>query len=108
MGTAGEAGYPERSRQAILMDPILYVVNSILLVPSIIKDPPTESREYEGRVLAPTYTAAVPFDAANTGSTYEGRDAREEVLRERQAQRPRAATTRRRTSGTSRQARASS
>ena len=72
-GQANEHGYGRRTALATVADPTIYMINTLLLVPSVIVDPPFENREYEGRVLGPTYTAAVPFDAANAGSSYEGK-----------------------------------
>ena len=97
VGAANEPGYQTRSNLAIVVEPALYVVNTALLIPSVILDPPWEDREYEGRVLGPTYTAAVPLEAANVGSTYEGREVKERVLKDRAEQRSRAAATPQRT-----------
>lgn len=104
VGQANEEGFENRSRLATVLDPVFFLVNSAALIPSVIMDPPTEQREYEGRVLGPTYTAAVPLDAANVGASYEGQEAKKEVLRDRQAQRAQAARTPQRTAGGERQA----
>ena len=56
-----DAGYERRRLLALVADPAIFVANLALLPYEIARNPPTERRVYEGVVIEPTYTAAVPL-----------------------------------------------
>lgn len=42
----------------------VFVANALLLPVQLVRNPPTEQRRYEGTIIPPTYSAAVPVPGA--------------------------------------------
>src|SRR5688572_9174726 len=74
IGDPAQAGYAGRRRGAIIQEPLIALGNLVLLPYYLVKDPPWEQRRYEGTIIPPTYTAAVPYSEVQ-GETAAGRRA---------------------------------
>src|SRR5690606_20417467 len=74
LGDEGTDEFLRRRRIAPLTEPLVAVGNIVLIPFALIVDPPTEQRIYEGTVIPPTYTAAVPLSELQT-ETSQGRRA---------------------------------
>lgn len=63
--TMGAQQPSQRRRSlAMLAEAGVFLGNVVMLPYQIVKDPPTEDRQYEGVIIAPTYSAAVPVPGA--------------------------------------------
>lgn len=84
IGDGTEPDYYRRQRMAIAAEPLIALGNMIALPVSLVRDPPTEDRRYEGTVIGPTYTAAVPPSELGR-ETEQGRRALDRAARQREA-----------------------
>ena len=57
----GEPNYARRRYVAVAADPLIFVANLALLPATLFAHPPTEQRTYQGSIVEPSYTAAVPL-----------------------------------------------
>lgn len=60
IGEVSDAAYGRRRGLAIVTEPLIALGTLVALPVSVAMDPPTEQRTYEGYLIEPTYTAAVP------------------------------------------------
>lgn len=60
VGDPADSAYNSRQRAALVAEPLLALGQFLALPVTLIIDPPTEKRLYEGVEVGPTYTAAVP------------------------------------------------
>ena len=86
IGDPAEAGYAGRRRGAIFYEPLIALGNLVLIPYYLVKDPPWEQRRYEGMIIPPTYTAAVPYSEVQ-GDTEAGRRAMAQDAAAQDAQR---------------------
>ena len=57
----GSPNYAQRRYLATVADPAIFVGNLFLLPVNLARHPPSETRVYQGAIVEPTYTAAVPL-----------------------------------------------
>ena len=74
LGDEGTDEFLRRRRIAPLTEPLVAAGNILLIPFALIVDPPNEQRIYEGTVIPPTYTAAVPLSELQA-ETSQGRRA---------------------------------
>lgn len=84
IGDGTQPDYYRRQRMAAVAEPLIALGNMIALPVSLVRDPPMEDRRYEGTVIGPTYTAAVPPSELGR-ETERGRRALDRAARQREA-----------------------
>jgi hypothetical protein len=85
VGEIDDANYSRRRGLAIVTEPLIALGTLVALPVSLVLDPPTEQKRYQGYAIEPTYTAAVPRSEVLEETTAGRRQLAREDAESRQA-----------------------